>query len=81
MKAPVMVMNHRHRQYLQHLRGGHWVKVTRLPESKRLVAIMHEKGWIEAQGSGRELAYRITAAGLAAMKIPVRLYDGINKQG
>jgi hypothetical protein len=31
------------------------------------------KGWIESQGSGNELAYRITEIGLAAKKTPVRI--------
>ena len=32
-----------------------------------------EKQWIESQGTGKELAYRITDEGMAAKKAPVRL--------
>jgi DNA-binding transcriptional regulator PaaX len=32
-----------------------------------------EKHWIESQGTGKELAYRITDEGMAAKKAPVRL--------
>ena len=33
-----------------------------------------EKRWIESQGIGRDLAYRMTEEGLEAKRAPVRLY-------
>jgi hypothetical protein len=38
-----------------------------------MIQILLTKGWIEGQGSGNELAYRITETGLAAKKAPVKI--------
>jgi predicted transcriptional regulator len=54
-----LVPNHRERQMMQRLRGRGWVKARELPES---------------QGTGRDIAYRLTEEGMAAKKAPVRLY-------
>jgi hypothetical protein len=68
-----MTPNHRERQIMQRLRGAGWVKAATLPASRKLIQTLLAKGWIEPQGSGKELQYRITDAGLAAKKTPVKL--------
>ena len=66
--------NHREREFMQHLRGGGWVKAIMIPTGGPiLIAKLFNKGWIEKRGDGRELAYRITEEGLAAKKAPVRI--------
>jgi hypothetical protein len=69
-----MTPNHRERQIMQHLRGNGWVKAFMLPDSSKTIEGLLAKGWIERQGSGKELAYRITDAGLAAKKAPIRTF-------
>ena len=68
-----MTPNHRERQILQRLRGNGWVKALALPTSSKMIQILVAKGWIEGQGRGNELAYRITETGLAAKKTPVKI--------
>ena len=68
-----MTLNHRHRQFLQHLRSGDWVKAISLPDSPGVIAKLVENGWIEKRGEGSELYYRMTASGLAAKAAPVRI--------
>ena len=68
-----MTPNHRERQIMQHLRGRSWVKAMLISDSPIIIQRLLSKGWIERQGSDRELAYRITDAGLAAKKAPVRI--------
>jgi len=64
-------MNHRHRQFLQHLRDRDWVKATELPESRRTRAALFENGWIEGRCDQRTIYYRITDKGLQEMAKPV----------
>ena len=54
-----IVFSHHHRQFMQYLSPEAWVKATTLPESRKAVATLLENGWIEAQGSGGDLSYRI----------------------
>jgi hypothetical protein len=68
-----MTPNHRERQILQRLRGNGWVRAFVLSASPKMIQILLTKGWIEGQGSGNELAYRITETGLAAKKAPVKI--------
>jgi hypothetical protein len=70
----MIAANHRERQFMQYLRGAGWVSVGRLPSSRRTIAGLITKGWIEMQGVGEETCYRITETGLAAKKAPVRIY-------
>ena len=58
---------------MQWLRGRGWVNAIRLPETPMTLQRLLEKHWIESQGTGKELAYRITDEGVAAKKAPVRL--------
>ena len=62
------VPNHFQRQFMQLLRGRGWVKAIELPNASRTIPNLLEKRWIESQGVGRDLAYRITEEGLAAKK-------------
>jgi hypothetical protein len=68
-----MIPNHREREIMQRLRGRSWVKAVAIPDSPIIIQRLLSRGWIESQGSGRELAYRITEIGLAAKKAPVRI--------
>ena len=67
---------HRERQFMQHLRAGGWVKPSAIPVSAgpALIASLLKKDWIEQQGSGHDLCYRITEKGLAAKNMPLRIY-------
>jgi hypothetical protein len=68
------VPSHLERQMMQRLRGRGWVKGFELPPSPRITDALLRKGWIESQGTGRDIAYRLTEEGMAAKKAPVRLY-------
>src|SRR6266481_5989338 len=63
---------HPERQFMHYLREQRWVKVTTFPPGQ-LAASLQKKGWIEQQRQGpkNETFYRITDAGLAALKAPV----------
>ena len=63
---------HPERQFMHYLREQRWVKGTTFPPSQ-LAASLQKKGWIEQQRQGpkNETFYRITDAGLAALKAPV----------
>jgi hypothetical protein len=69
------VPNHRERQFMQHLRGGGWVKASAAPAGEQLIKNPLAKGWIERRGLGSELSYRLTDEGLAAKKMPVPIYN------
>jgi chromosome segregation and condensation protein ScpB len=69
-----LVPNHRERQMMQRLRGRGWVKARELPENPVTMQRLLERRWIESQGTGRDIAYRLTEEGMAAKKAPVRLY-------
>jgi hypothetical protein len=66
-------MNHPQRQFLQYLRHGGWVKVSALPDAPKVVVKLMDLGWIERSGSGPEVSFRITDAGLEALKKPIPL--------
>jgi predicted transcriptional regulator len=56
---------------MQRLRGSGWVKALTLPGAPKIIQRLLSRGWIESQGSGRELAYRITEMGLAVKKLRI----------
>ncbi len=65
-------MKHHERQFMQHLRGGGWVKArSTAPVGPKLIESLLGKGWVERRGTGNELSYRITDAGLAAKKAKI----------
>lgn len=64
-------MNHPQRQFLNYLRHADWVKVSALPEAPRVIVKLMGLGWIERTGSGAAVSFRITEAGLDALKKPV----------
>jgi DNA-binding PadR family transcriptional regulator len=66
-----MTPNHREREIMQRLRGSGWVKALTLPGAPKIIQRLLSRGWIESQGSGRELAYRITEMGLAVKKLRI----------
>jgi hypothetical protein len=66
-------MNHPQRQFLQYLRHGGWVKVSDLPDAPRKIVKLMGLGWIERNGSGSEVSFRITDAGLEELKKPIPL--------
>ena len=68
-----LIPNHRERQFMQWLRGRGWVSAVELPENPTTLQRLLEKRWIEGQGTGKGLAYRITEEGMAAKKAPLRL--------
>jgi len=67
----------RERQFMQHLRAGGWVRSSSMLVSAgpTLIASLLKKGWIEQRGAGNEICYRITESGLAAKKMPLRIYN------
>jgi hypothetical protein len=58
---------------MQNLRGRGWVKAIELPEAPGILKRLLERRWIESQGTGRNLVYRITADGMAAKIALVRV--------
>jgi hypothetical protein len=66
--------NHRERQVMQYLRVGGWVKAASMPSSPKVIGDLLSKAWIDQRGTGSDLCYRITAKGLAAKMLPVRIY-------
>jgi hypothetical protein len=70
----MMSANHRERQIMQYLRAGGWVKAVTMPSSPKVIEALFSKAWIDRRGTGSNLCYRITAKGLAAKKLPVRIY-------
>ena len=67
------IPNHRERQFMQRLRGRSWVKAFELPEAQIILKHLLEKRWIESQGAGKDLSFRITETGLDAKKAPIPL--------
>ena len=65
-----------YRQVVDHVRSGAWKRAAKLPvlASEYAVGRMVDNGWIERRGSHDELELRLTAAGLEALKAPVREY-------
>jgi hypothetical protein len=63
-----IVPNHRERQFMQRLWGRGWVKAAQLPDAAATLKRLLEKRWVESQGVGRDVSYRITEEGLAAKK-------------
>jgi hypothetical protein len=61
-----MALSKRHRQFLELLRSGDWIKAASLPPSPREVAKLLENGWIEQRMRGNDLSYRMTIAGFIA---------------
>jgi hypothetical protein len=72
------IPNHHERQFMQQLRGRGWVKASDLPAAPIITKRLIERLWIECQGTGRDLSYRITEQGLAAKKAPIP--DGRRKR-
>lgn len=68
-----LVPNHTERQFMQQLRGRGWVNAVELPESRGTLRRLLEKRWVESQGKGKDLAYRITEEGMAAKKALVHV--------
>jgi hypothetical protein len=56
------------------LRAGEWVRAISLPDRPKVIAKLLSNGWIERQGIGGDMAFRITADGLAAKTAPVQIY-------
>ncbi|WP_375763306.1 hypothetical protein ACE10X_30695 [Bradyrhizobium sp. Pha-3] len=65
--------NQRHRQFLEYLRAGEWVRSINLPDQPKLKLTLLRNQWIEAQESGCDVSYRITAKGITEMGKPRRL--------
>jgi hypothetical protein len=53
---------------MQRLRGRNWVKAFELPDGQIVLRHLLDKRWIESQGAGRELSFRITEEGMTAKK-------------
>jgi hypothetical protein len=66
--------NHHQRQVMQYLRVGGWVKASTMPSSPKVIEGLLSKAWIDRRGTGSDLSYQITPKGLAAKKLPVRIY-------
>jgi hypothetical protein len=62
----MLVPNHRERQFMQQLRGRGWVNAIQLPNAVVILRKLLEKRWIEKQGTGGSVSYRLTEEGMAA---------------
>jgi hypothetical protein len=58
---------------MQRLRGRGWVKAGELPEAPLIIKRLLERGWIERQGIGQNMALRLTEEGLFAKTTPIPL--------
>lgn len=67
------VPTHPQRQFMQYLGSGAWVRAIDLPDRPKVVAKLVGNGWIERDGEGRNVSYRITRSGLAAKTAPVQI--------
>ena len=63
--------NHNERQFMQQLRGRGWVKAIKLPFAPRIIARLLERRWIESEGAGKSLTFKLTEVGLAAKMTPI----------
>jgi hypothetical protein len=63
--------NHIERQFMQRLRGRGWVRAFELPTARASIQALLQKRWIECEGTGKTLAFRLTEDGLAAKKAPI----------
>ena len=68
---PLTIPTHRERQMMQRLRDRSWVKAIEFPESLTTMKRLLEKRWVESQGAGSELSFRITEEGLTAKTAPI----------
>jgi hypothetical protein len=66
-----IVPNYYERQFMQQLRGRGWVNATGLPPGRSLIQSLLQKKWIESEGTGKSLAFKLTEEGLAAKKAPI----------
>jgi hypothetical protein len=59
---------------MQRLRGRGWVKAIEVASAPTVVAHLLERRWIESEGTGRQMTFRLTDDGLAAKKavVPIR---------
>lgn len=55
---------------MQRLRGCGWVKSSAFPPT-RVTANLVQKGWIESRGTGQNMEYRLTEAGMVAKTAPM----------
>jgi hypothetical protein len=58
---------------MQRLRGRGWVSAAELSSAPTVAKRLLERRWIEAEGSGRAMAFRLTDEGLAAKRAPIPL--------
>ena len=56
---------------MQRLRGRGWVKAVELPVTPMIITRLLERRWIESEGTGKDLAFKLTEEGLAAKKAPI----------
>jgi hypothetical protein len=70
----IQKLNMAHRQILQHLRSSEWKFAAKLPvlASEYALDKMVANGWLERRGAREKTEIRLTAAGLEALKAPVR---------
>lgn len=70
----VSTVNMAHRQIMHHLRSGEWKFSMKLPvlASEYALDKMVANGWVERRGSRDKIEIRLTAAGLDALKAPVK---------
>jgi hypothetical protein len=65
------VPNYFERQFMQLLRGRGWVKATELPSGRPLIQSLLQKNWIESEGTGKSVVFKLTEDGLTAKKAPI----------
>ncbi|WP_298885015.1 hypothetical protein [uncultured Bradyrhizobium sp.] len=59
-----------HREFLDPLRDGNWVRSSKLPDMRRTRLTLLRNGWIERRETASMVDYRITESGLAALVQP-----------
>src|SRR5262245_36858467 len=59
--------NSRHGQFIDRLRSGDWISVSKLPDNSSMRRTLVQNGWIERRTATTGVEYRITKSGLAEL--------------
>lgn len=65
---PPVKFTQNHREFLDRLRNRHWVSSSQLPDKPRTKITLLRNEWIERRNEASSVEYRITEAGLAALR-------------
>lgn len=67
---PRVDFNQFHRQFLDAMRHGGWVRSSQFPDTPKMKLTLLRRGWIEQRDAPAGTEFRATAAGLAELCRP-----------